>query len=45
MITCACLIWIGWKLSAPWWYYAILAGYVLIQIIKYGIDIGKAVNK
>lgn len=45
MIACACLIWVGWKLSAPWWYYSILAVCAVTQIVKYGIYMGKAANK
>lgn len=45
MIMCICLMWIGAKLSAPWWYYTLLAVIAVVRIIDLGIKIGKAAKE
>lgn len=42
MIACILLAWIGAQLSAPWWYYTLLAVFAVVRIIDLGIKIGKA---
>lgn len=42
MIITALLIWVGYTLSAPWWFYALLAVSCVVRMVKAGIDFGKA---
>ena len=42
MISVICLWWIGIKLAAPGWYYALLIIAVLIHFFKFGLDMYKA---
>ena len=42
MIGTVLLIWCGAKLAAPWWYWALLSIHIVLQIVKIGINIGKA---
>lgn len=42
MITYICLAWLGFKLSAPTWYFVLLGVGFLIKLIKYGIEMYKA---
>lgn len=34
MIGCVLLMYIGARLDAPWWYYALLGVYAVAQIVK-----------
>lgn len=45
MIGCVLLIWVGINLSAPWWFYALLAVRAVLSMIDLGIKIGKAGKK
>lgn len=45
MITSALLIWIGIKLSAPWWFYVLAGVRFLCGTIRYFIDALSGLNE
>lgn len=45
MITYICLTWLGFKLSAPTWYFVLLGVGSFIKLIKYGVEMYKAGSK
>ena len=45
MISLICLIWIGLRLSAPTWYYALLGFGLVIKLIDLGIKLGESSKK
>lgn len=45
MITCICLIWVGLRLSAPTWYYALLGFGLVVNLINLGIKLGESSKK
>lgn len=34
MITAICLLWIGWQLAAPYWYYILIGVSVIFRFIN-----------
>lgn len=45
MINCICLIWVGLRLSAPTWYYALLGFGLVVNLINLGIKLGESSKK
>lgn len=45
MISFILLAWIGWKLSAPVWYFTLLGIGFFLQIIQFGLKMYKADKK
>ena len=45
MISVILFIYIGIRLSAPWWYYALLGVVSLFKILGAGIKFGKKVGE
>lgn len=41
LIPCALLMYVGAKLTAPWWYWVLIALLAIGQIVKIGFDIGR----
>lgn len=45
MIGCVLLAWIGVQMSAPWWYFALLAIRIVASMVDLGVKIGKAAKE
>lgn len=45
MITSLLLIWIGIKLSAPWWFYIFAGCALLWNLFKFSVWMGNAIHK
>lgn len=41
MIFSICLLWVGFQLNAPTWYYALLVFALILQVLNLGIKLGK----
>lgn len=45
MASVICLLWIGYKLHAPFWYFALLIITMLINTYRLGKSIGEISNR
>lgn len=45
MIASLLLIWIGIKLSAPWWFYIFAGCALLLNLLKFSVRMGNAIHK
>lgn len=45
MISFICLVWVGFRLNAPTWYFVLLGFGILIDTLDLGIELGEIGKK
>ena len=45
MLLAACILWLGFRMSAPVWFYVLLGIFAMIKMFAYGQAFAKVINK